>query len=158
MEFPSAPYLSLGQHFGGLELLQILIITPDNNLLVAAHKIQSPLGHWFEKRHMLPMVCDVVLFGLRAQSRAEIDWLNDLICDLLVHNVSNCAAACIGLLMSIINISPNPLEWFRVMVGTGTTPWPLFYHMKNPDLWHLGLFPPKNPVFASPEVSLQLSI
>ena len=52
----------------------------------------------------------------------------------------------------------NPLEWFRVKVGTGTEWWQRFYHMKNPDRWHLGRFPPQNPAFASPDVSLQLSI
>ena len=52
----------------------------------------------------------------------------------------------------------NLLERFRIRVGTGTEPWQRFYNMKNPDRWHLGRFPPQNPVFASPDVSLQLSI
>jgi len=52
----------------------------------------------------------------------------------------------------------NPLVRFRVRVGTGTEPWQRCYHMKNPDRWHLGRFPPQNPAIASPDVSLQLSI
>jgi hypothetical protein len=49
----------------------------------------------------------------------------------------------------------NPVERFRVRVGTGTKPWQRFYHMKNPDCWHVGQFPPQNPAFGNPGVSLQ---
>jgi len=52
----------------------------------------------------------------------------------------------------------NPLEQFRVRVGTGTELWQRFYHMKIPDHWLLGRFPPQNPAFANPAVSLQLII
>jgi len=62
-----------------------------------------------------------------------------------------------NMLHSVSNGS-NPLERFRVRVGTGTEPWQRFYHMENPDRWHLGRFPPQNPAFASPDVSIQLSI
>ena len=62
------------------------------------------------------------------------------------------------LMAASVSNGSNPLERFRVRVGTGTEPWQRFYHMKHPDRWHLGWFPPQNPAFASPDVSLQLSI
>jgi len=52
----------------------------------------------------------------------------------------------------------DPLERFRVRVGTGTEPWQRFCHMENPDRWHLGRFPPQNPAFGRPDISLQLRI
>jgi hypothetical protein len=60
--------------------------------------------------------------------------------------------------MNSVSKGSNPLVWFRVRVGTGTEPWQRFYHMKNLDHWHLGWFPPQNPAFGSPDVSLQFSI
>ena len=61
-------------------------------------------------------------------------------------------------IMGSVSNRSNPLERFRVRVGTGTEPWQCFHHMKNPDRWHLGWFPSQNPAFARPDVSLQLSI
>jgi hypothetical protein len=52
----------------------------------------------------------------------------------------------------------NPLKPFQVRVGTGTEWWHRFYHMKNLDPWHLVRFPPQTPAFASPDISVQLSI
>jgi len=60
--------------------------------------------------------------------------------------------------MSSVSNGSNPVERFRVRGGTGIELWERFYHMKNPDHWHLGRFPPQNPAFASPDVSLQSSI
>ena len=57
-----------------------------------------------------------------------------------------------------VSNSSNPLERFQVRVGTRTEPCQRFYKMKNLDRWHLGRFPPQTPAFASPDVSLQLSI
>ena len=64
----------------------------------------------------------------------------------------------LGAFMSSVSNGSNPLERFRVRVGTGTEPWQWFYHMKNLDRCHLGRFPPQNPAFPSPDISLQLSI
>ena len=60
--------------------------------------------------------------------------------------------------MYSVSNGSNPLERFRVMVGTGTKPWQPFYHIYSPDRWYLGRFPPQDPASASPDVSLQLSI
>ena len=59
---------------------------------------------------------------------------------------------------SSVSNGSNPVERFRVTIGTGTELWQLLYHMKNPDRWQLGWFPPQNPAFASTYVSLESSI
>jgi len=79
-----------------------------------------------------------------------LDWYSHCCCRLLNHWND--------ILKSSVSNGSNPLERFRVRVGTGTTRWHRFYHMKNPDRWHLGRFPHQHPAFASPDVSLQLSI
>jgi len=51
----------------------------------------------------------------------------------------------------------NPLELFRVRVGTERELWQPFCHMKEPDRWHVCRFPPQNPACARQDVTLQLS-
>ena len=63
----------------------------------------------------------------------------------------------VGGVCSVSN-SSNLLERLQVRVVTGTELRQRFYQMKNPDHWHLGRFPPQNPAFASPDISLQLNI
>jgi hypothetical protein len=41
----------------------------------------------------------------------------------------------------------NPLERFRVRVGTGTEPWQRFLPHENPDRCHWAGFTAKNPAF-----------
>jgi len=68
------------------------------------------------------------------------------------------ASPYIQVLISSVGNGSNQLEWFQVRVGTGTEPCQWFLHMKNPDRWHLGQFPPQNLAFESPDISLQSSI
>ena len=75
-------------------------------------------------------------------------------------NIPNSFAILLSGVPAIDSVSngSNPLEWFQVRVGTGTELWQRFYHMKNPDRWRLGWFSPYISAFASPDISLELSI
>jgi hypothetical protein len=60
----------------------------------------------------------------------------------------------LDLVRASVSNGSNPLERFRVRVGTGTKPWQRFYHMKNPDrcIWagfHLKSRPLHAQIFPS---------
>ena len=52
----------------------------------------------------------------------------------------------------------NMHEWFWDRVETWTKLWQQLYHMKNPNCWHLGQFPPQNQDFASRDTTLESCI
>jgi len=73
------------------------VVTLDQDLVIGALKIVSPLFHYLDNRQELPIVRVVVLFGGGAFSRVEIDWAKNPEFVLLVEDAGDCEAACIGL-------------------------------------------------------------
>lgn len=90
------PGLSSRELFGGLEVLEILLVALDQDLVIGALDIVPRLFHYLDIGQQLPIVCIVVLFGGRACPRVEIDWVrNPESVVLVMHGVSS-EAACIG--------------------------------------------------------------
>jgi len=73
------------------------VVTLDQDLLIGALEIVSPLFHCLENRQELPTVRVVVLFGGGSFSRVEIDWATNAESVVLVEDAGDCGAACIGL-------------------------------------------------------------
>ena len=96
LDFPP-PGLSSGEHFGGFEILEIYVVTLDQDLLIGALEIVSPLFHFLQNGQELPMVQVIVLFGGGAFPRVKIDWAKNPESIVLVKDAGDCEAACIGL-------------------------------------------------------------
>ena len=73
------------------------MVALDQDLVISALEIVSPLFCCLHNRQELPIVRVVVLFGGRAFSRVEIDWAKNPKSVLLVEAGSDCEVACIGL-------------------------------------------------------------
>jgi hypothetical protein len=80
-----------------LEILEILMVALDQNLVVGALEIVSPLFHCLDNCQELPIVHVVGLFGGTVFSRVEIDWAKNPKSVVLVKDAGECEAACIGL-------------------------------------------------------------
>ena len=80
-----------------MEILEILEVTLDQDLVIGARQILSPLFHCLDYRQELLIVHVVVLIGGEAFSRVEIDWVKNPESVILVEDASDCEAACIGL-------------------------------------------------------------
>jgi len=91
------PCLSSGRHFGGLEVLQILILARDPDLVIHALETVFPFVHCLNQWQLLPLVCVVVLFDSRAFSRVEIDRAKNPESVPVVKQASIYEAASIGL-------------------------------------------------------------
>jgi len=73
------------------------MVALNQDLLISALEIVSPLFHCLDNRQELPIVCVVVLFGRRAFSRVEIDCAKNHEYVVLVKDAGDCETACIGL-------------------------------------------------------------
>jgi hypothetical protein len=73
------------------------MVALDQDLVISALEIVSPLFHCLDNRQQLPSVCVIVLFGGRALSRVEIDWAKNPESVVLVDDAGDCEAASIGL-------------------------------------------------------------
>jgi len=73
------------------------MVALDQDLVIGALEIVSPLFHCLDNRQELPIVRVVVLFGGRAFSRVVIDWAKNPESVVLVEDAGDCEAACIGL-------------------------------------------------------------
>jgi len=80
-----------------LEILENLVVTLDQDLVIGAVQIVSPLFHCLDNRQELPIVRVVVLFGGGAFSRVEMDWAKNPKSAVLVEDAGDREAACIGL-------------------------------------------------------------
>jgi len=88
--------MSSEMHFGGLEVLQILMVTLDQDLVIHAREIVSPLFHCLDNHQEILIVRVVVLFGGRVYLRLSINWENDRKSVVLVKDAGDCDATCIG--------------------------------------------------------------
>jgi len=73
------------------------VVTLDQDLVIGALEIVSPVFHCVDNRQVLPIVPVVVLFGGGAFSRVEIDWAKNPNSVVHVEDAGDCEAACIGL-------------------------------------------------------------
>jgi hypothetical protein len=73
------------------------MVALDQDLVISALEIVSPLFHCLDNRQELPIVRVVVLFGERAFSRVKIDWAKNPESVVLVEDAGDCEACCIGL-------------------------------------------------------------
>jgi len=73
------------------------MVALDQDLVISALEIVSPLFHCLKNRQELPIIRVIVLFGRRAFSRVEIDWAKNPESVVLVEDAGDCEAACIGL-------------------------------------------------------------
>ena len=73
------------------------MVALDQDLVISALEIVSPLFHCLDNRQELPIVRVVVLSGRRSFSRGEIDWAKNPESVVLVEDASDCEAACSGL-------------------------------------------------------------
>jgi len=73
------------------------MVARDQDLVISALEIVSPLFHCLDNHQELPIVCVVVLFGGRAFSSVEIDWAKNPESVIVVKDAGDCEAACIGL-------------------------------------------------------------
>jgi len=73
------------------------MVALDQDLVISALVIVSPLFHCLNNRQELPIVRVVVLFGGGGFSRVEIDWAKNAESVVLVEDAGVCEAACIGL-------------------------------------------------------------
>ena len=80
-----------------MEVLEVLVVTLDQDLVIGALEIVSPLLYCLDNHQELPILRVVVLFGRRAFSRVEIDWAKNPESVVLVKDAGDCKAACIGL-------------------------------------------------------------
>jgi len=80
-----------------LEILEILVVTLDQDLVIGALEMVSPLFHCIDNRQELPIIRVVVLLGAGAFSRVEIDWVKNPESVILVEDAGDCEAACVGL-------------------------------------------------------------
>jgi hypothetical protein len=80
-----------------LEILEILVVALDQDLVIGALEIVSPLFQCLDNCEDLPIVSVVVLFSGRVFSRVEIDWAKNPKSVVLVKDAGDCTAACIGL-------------------------------------------------------------
>ena len=86
----------MGEQFGGFEVLEVLVVALDEDLVMGAIEIVSPLFHCLDNCQELPIVRVIVLFGRRAFSRVEIDWAKNPESIVLVEEAGHCKAGCIG--------------------------------------------------------------
>ena len=68
-----SPGLSSREHFGGLEVLEVRVVALDQDLVIGALVVVSPLFHCLDNRQELLIIRVVVLFGRRVFSGVEID-------------------------------------------------------------------------------------
>jgi hypothetical protein len=73
------------------------MVALDQDLVISAVEIVSPLFHCLDNRQELPIVRVVVLFAGTAFSRVEIDCAKNPESVVLVEDAGDCEAACIGL-------------------------------------------------------------
>lgn len=91
------PGISSGEHFGILELLEILMVSLDQDLVVGALELVSPWLHCVDNRQELPFVRVVVLCRWRTFLRVQIDCAKNPESVELVKHVADSTAAFIGL-------------------------------------------------------------
>jgi len=72
------------------------VVALDQDLVIGALEVVSPLFHCLDNRQELPIVRVIVLFGKRAFSRVEIDWAKNPESVVQVKNAGDCEATCIG--------------------------------------------------------------
>jgi len=85
--------VSAGEQYGGLELLEILVVAVDQELVTRTLEIVSTLCHCIDNHPELPFIRVVVLFVGRAFSGAGIDGVKNPESILLVVDAADCEAA-----------------------------------------------------------------
>jgi hypothetical protein len=90
------PGLSSREYFAGLEILETLVFALDQDLVIDALEIVSPLYHRLDNHKDLPISGVVVLFSGSAFSSVEIDWAKNTESVVQVKHSGDCTAACIG--------------------------------------------------------------
>jgi len=73
------------------------VVGLDQDLVIGALEIVSPLYHCLDNRQELPIVQVVVLVGGRAFSGVEIDWVKNPKSVILVEDADDCEPAWFGL-------------------------------------------------------------
>jgi hypothetical protein len=80
-----------------LEVLGILAVTLDQDLVIGAPEMVTPLLHCLNNLQECQIVCVIVLFSGRVFSRVQIHWAKNPESVLLVEDAGDCEAAFIGL-------------------------------------------------------------
>jgi hypothetical protein len=91
------PRLSSGEHFGGLEILEILLVTLHQDLVIGPVRIVSVLFRFLDNRKELAIVSVVGLFGGGAFLTVEIDSAKNPESVIAVEDARDGNATCIGL-------------------------------------------------------------
>jgi len=73
------------------------MVALDQDLVISALEVVSPLFHCLDNRQELPIVRVVVLFNAGELLRVEIDWAKNPESVVLVKDAGDWEAACIGL-------------------------------------------------------------
>jgi len=71
------------------------VVALDQDLVIGALEIVSPSFHCLDNRQELPIVRVVGLFGGRAFSRVEVDWVKNPESVVLVRDAGDWQATCI---------------------------------------------------------------